>query len=91
MAHHPPSGGAFAQTSPVCEELFLADWSNNRLEFYDLAEVKYRKECTYRIYKKGLAKVCEEEGIKLKHHDALSDALACAELFRRHVVKGKLF
>jgi len=38
-----------------------------------------------------LAKVCEEEGIKLKHHDALSDAMACAELFRRHVVKGKLF
>jgi DNA polymerase-3 subunit epsilon len=61
------------------------------LEFYDLAEVKYRKECTYKIYKKGLAKVCEEENIKLKHHDALSDAMACAELFRRHLVKGKLF
>ncbi len=61
------------------------------LAFYDLAPVKYRKECTYKIYKKGLAAICEIEEIKLKHHDALSDAMACAELFRRHLVKGKLF
>ncbi|MFM7024106.1 MAG: 3'-5' exonuclease [Flavobacteriales bacterium] len=56
------------------------------LEFYDLAPVRYNKQCTYRIYKKGLAKICAEQNIVLQHHDALSDAMACAELYRRHLL-----
>jgi len=57
------------------------------LAYYDLAEVKYQKQCTYRIYKKGLAKICAEQQIELNHHDALSDAMACAELYKRHLMK----
>ncbi len=57
------------------------------LAFYDLASVVYERQCTYKIYKKGLAVVCEEQGITLNHHDALSDAMACAELYRRYLSK----
>ncbi|UIR55937.1 3'-5' exonuclease [Sphingobacterium sp. SRCM116780] len=47
-------------------------------------------ECTYKIYrKKGfkptrLNACCEVLGIDLNHHEALSDARACAELYLRH-------
>ncbi len=47
-------------------------------------------ECTFRIYqKKGfkparLNACCEVLGISLNHHEALSDARACAELYLRH-------
>ncbi|MCX6181478.1 MAG: 3'-5' exonuclease [Bacteroidetes bacterium] len=57
------------------------------LAYYDLAEVKYERQCTYKIYKKGLSKICEEQGIQLNHHDALSDAMACAELYKRYLNK----
>jgi len=46
-------------------------------------------ECTCNIYKaKGfrpanLAACCERLGIELNHHEALSDALACARLYLR--------
>ena len=49
-----------------------------------------RWECTMRIYKaKGfvpykLNACCERLGITLQHHEALSDAVACAELYLRH-------
>lgn len=47
-------------------------------------------ECTFRIYqKKGfkptrLNACCEVLGIQLNHHEALSDARACAQLYLRH-------
>lgn len=47
-------------------------------------------ECTYKIYRnKGfkparLNACCEVLGIDLNHHEALSDARACAELYLRH-------
>lgn len=46
-------------------------------------------ECTLKIYReKGfnpcrLSDCCEALGIELEHHQALSDALACAELYLR--------
>ena len=46
-------------------------------------------ECTLEIYRKkgfkpaDLATCCNRLGIELNHHEALSDALACAKLFLR--------
>lgn len=46
-----------------------------------------RWECTVKIFRKlgfkknNLAACCERHNIELKHHDALSDAKACAKLF----------
>ena len=51
------------------------------LEFYDLEVPNYNPYCTYKIYRNGLAFLCRANGIKLNHHDALSDAMACAQLF----------
>jgi DNA polymerase-3 subunit epsilon len=55
------------------------------LEFYGEAEPAYEPQCTYKIYKKKLNLLCEQYAIPLNHHDALSDARACAELYLRHV------
>ena len=55
------------------------------LAYYDLKQPNYEKACTYKIYGKNLKTLCKEHKIKLNHHDALSDALACAELYRMHL------
>lgn len=53
------------------------------LEYYNMPTPEYTKFCTYKIYKSNLANLCQEHGIPLNHHDALSDARACAELYLR--------
>lgn len=55
------------------------------LQYYELPRVYYHKHCTVKIYKKGLAKLCAEYAIPLQHHNAFSDAQACALLFARHL------
>lgn len=55
------------------------------LEYYGRSAPEYNKFCTYKIYKSNLAKCCQEHNIPLNHHDALSDAKACAELYLRHL------
>jgi DNA polymerase-3 subunit epsilon len=55
------------------------------LEYYGKQEPFYEKRCTYRIYKKGLASLCCDYDIELNHHDALSDARACAELYLKYL------
>lgn len=55
------------------------------LELYRLPVPHLLGRCTYRIYRKGLAELCHNYGISLDHHHALSDARACAELYRRHL------
>ena len=45
----------------------------------------YNKFCTYKIFKSNLANSCQEHKIPLNHHDALSDAKACAKLFLIHL------
>jgi DNA polymerase-3 subunit epsilon len=64
------------------------------MEYYDLyygeLGLADRWECTMRIYKaKGfvpykLNSCCERLGIPLQHHEALSDAIGCANLYLRH-------
>lgn len=55
------------------------------LEFYGMNDPQYEKYCTYRIFKENLASLCNQYKIPLDHHDALSDARACAELFLRYL------
>ena len=56
------------------------------LDYFDI-ELSEKWECTMKIYKaKGyvpakLDACCRKHGIKLQHHDALSDARACAKLY----------
>lgn len=54
------------------------------LEYYGIEKPEYEKHCTYRLYRKNLATLCKEYNISLNHHDALSDARACANLFLIH-------
>ena len=51
------------------------------LEYYGMPTPVYNKFCTYKIYKSNLATLCQEHNIPLNHHDALSDAKACADLY----------
>ena len=55
------------------------------LEYYGIAIPDYFKYCTYKIYKKNLAALCKEHNIYLNHHNALSDAFACGELYKLHL------
>jgi DNA polymerase-3 subunit epsilon len=57
------------------------------LEYYGLQIPNYNKFCTYKIYKTNLANLCEKFEIQLNHHDALSDARACGELYWRYLKK----
>ena len=59
------------------------------LEFYSLPQPQYNQHCTLKIYGEGLAPLCDRYGIELTHHDALSDAMACAELFLLYLKKQK--
>ena len=54
------------------------------LEYYNIEIPKFTGHCTYRIWGDNLASLCKEHKIPLKHHDALSDAMACAKLFLLH-------
>jgi DNA polymerase-3 subunit epsilon len=54
------------------------------LEYYNIAAPDYQGFCTYKLYRDNLASLCKKHSIKLNHHDALSDAMACAELFMLH-------
>jgi DNA polymerase-3 subunit epsilon len=54
------------------------------LEFYDMESPSFVGHCTYRLLGDNLASLCRQHNIPLNHHDALSDAKACAELYRIH-------
>ena len=58
---------------------------NQTLEYYGITPPEYTGHCTYRIYRDNLASLCKKYNITLNHHDALSDARACAELFGMHL------
>lgn len=55
------------------------------LEYYGMEEPIYEKRCTYRLYRQGLAALCQQHDIQLNHHEALSDARACAKLYLKHL------
>jgi DNA polymerase-3 subunit epsilon len=55
------------------------------LEYYALPVPSYTGHCTYKIYGDNLASLCRKYRIPLNHHDALSDAKACAQLYLNHL------
>ncbi|MBP1616801.1 MAG: exonuclease [Bacteroidetes bacterium] len=61
------------------------------LAYYDLALPHFEQQCTYRIFKKKLSALCDLYRIPLNHHDALSDALACAKLYLIYLEQNKTF
>jgi DNA polymerase-3 subunit epsilon len=61
------------------------------LAYYDLAVPRFDQACTYRIFKKKLSVLCDAYHIPLNHHDALSDAMACARLYMIHLEQNKTF
>ncbi len=55
------------------------------LGYYGMVAPEYQKNCTYKIFRSNLAALCCRHKIELNHHDALSDARACARLFQMHL------
>ena len=60
------------------------------LEYYEILSPEFTGHCTYKIYGDNLASLCRQYKIHLNHHDALSDAKACAELFNLHLNNNTL-
>ncbi|WP_083257195.1 3'-5' exonuclease [Arcticibacter eurypsychrophilus] len=99
MTRHSPS---FDQIWPsiapfICNQNIVAHNSSfdvsclqQTLMYYRLAIPGFNSYCTYKIYGQKLNLVCNKYGIKLQHHDALSDAMACAELFIIHNKKNNI-
>ena len=59
------------------------------LAYYGIANAEFSGHCTYKIFRDNLASLCNQHKIGLNHHEALSDAKACAELFKLHLKHGK--
>jgi DNA polymerase III subunit epsilon len=51
------------------------------LEYYKLPIPEFTPHCTMKIFGGKLDVNCKKHGIKLNHHNALSDATGCAKLF----------
>jgi DNA polymerase-3 subunit epsilon len=62
---------------------FDFDVLKKTLRLYGLPVPAFERACTLGIYRKKLATLCSQYRIPLNHHDALSDARACAELYLR--------
>jgi DNA polymerase-3 subunit epsilon len=59
---------------------------------YDMLKLPLRWECTMKIYRAAgfrpykLNACCERMGVSLNHHEALSDARACAQLYLKRMM-----
>ena len=60
------------------------------LAFYDLVQPEFEVRCTRVIYRRGLAYLSKKYKIALDHHDAYSDAHACAQLYLKHLRRQAL-
>lgn len=58
------------------------------LSYYNLLMPNFIGHCTYKLFKRNLSALCKEYNIYLNHHNALSDAKACAELFKIYLKNG---
>lgn len=79
------------------DQVFVAHNANfdvnclrSTLAFYDIVQPDFEIRCTRIIYKRGLAYLSKKYKIPLNHHDALSDANACARLYLMHLKKQAL-
>ena len=60
------------------------------LAYYDIACPPFEVACTRKLFKRGLAYLSKKYKIPLNHHDALSDANACAQLYLIHLKRMQL-
>lgn len=60
------------------------------LAYYDQIQPEFEERCTRVIYRRGLAYLSKKYRIPLNHHDALSDAHACAMLYLKHLNRQAL-
>ncbi|MFT6867710.1 MAG: DNA polymerase-3 subunit epsilon [Cyclobacteriaceae bacterium] len=60
------------------------------LAYYEDLQPSFEGKCTFKIYRRGLAYLSKKHHIELKHHDALSDANACAMLYLKHLKHEQL-
>jgi DNA polymerase-3 subunit epsilon len=81
-----------AQQQVVAHCGFTFDFNclKQTLEYYELPLPNFVGYCTYKIYKNKLDALCSQYNIGLNHHDALSDAIACGELFNLYLKKKQL-
>jgi DNA polymerase III subunit epsilon len=54
------------------------------LQYYNIKTPVFNSHCTYKIFGSKLSDLCKKHKILLDHHNALSDARACAQLFLIH-------
>jgi len=66
---------------------FDLDVLHQTLKYYSLEFPNLRYDCTYKIFGYKLNEICQAFDIDLIHHDALSDALACAKIYLQHLNK----
>ncbi len=69
---------------------FDANCLRNALAFYDEIQPVFEERCTLKIYRRGLSYLSKKYKIQLDHHDALSDANACAQLYLMHLANKNL-
>lgn len=62
----------------------------NSLSFYEIVQPDFEVRCTRVIYRRGLAYLSKKYKIRLNHHDAYSDAHACAQLYLLHLKRQAL-
>ncbi len=95
-ANAPTFDGIWAQIEPFITNQYVVAHNgfgfdfhclSQTLDYYNMANPPFTGHCTYRIFKDNLASLCRQYNINLNHHDALSDAKACAELFLKHSKK----
>lgn len=66
---------------------FDANCLKHTLAWYDEIQPNFEERCTLTIFRRGLAYLSKKYKIPLKHHDAHSDAMACAQLYLIHLRK----
>jgi len=62
----------------------------NSLAYYDIVQPDFEVRCTRAIYRRGLSYLSKKYKIPLNHHDALSDAHACGQLYLMHLMRQAL-
>lgn len=64
---------------------FDAKCLRDTLHHFELEVPDFHQHCTVAIYKRNLKYLCDYYHIDINHHNALSDAKACAQLFQRYL------
>lgn len=70
--------------------LFDVNCLRNTMAYYDEVQPDFEERCTRKIYRRGLAYLSKKYKISLNHHNALSDANACAQLYIKHLRRMNL-